>query len=297
MKSVMFSILIPVYNQELRLDKSLNCILNQTYSDFEVIIVDDKSTDNSLKILTEFSKKDNRIKLYKNLVNRGVGYTRNKLLKKSIGKYIIFIDPDDFVELDLLKNLIGDAKKDIDIIRYQNIVDPVTENQIEIEKNKDLSRFCCKVEKIKSGIEAVRKWDMGLIYINAELWSYCFKRTLFTNNNIKFKNVRVHEDYSVLPMLLLSASSIKVISYIGYHYLQYDNSLTKINSNKNTIIKNLIYKNKIFKKETNRIIKYILKKSLPQSFKDEFIFDLKERVKDQNNKFNIKMNSLKNEIN
>ena len=68
MKSVVFSILVPVYNQKLRLDNSLNCILNQTYSDFEVIIVDDKSTDNSLKILTEFSKKDNRIKLYKNLV-------------------------------------------------------------------------------------------------------------------------------------------------------------------------------------------------------------------------------------
>ncbi len=292
MKNVMFSILVPVYNQELRLDKSLNCILNQTYSDFEVIIVDDKSTDNSLKILTEFSKKDNRIKLYKNLVNRGVGYTRNKLLKKASGKYIIFIDPDDFVELDLLKNLIDYTKKDIDIIRYQNIVNPVTENQIAVEKNKDLSRFCCKVEDIKSGIEAVKKWDMGLIYINAELWSYCFKKTLFTDNNITFKNVRVHEDYSVLPMLLLSASSIKVISFVGYHYLQYDNSLTKIDSNKKNIIKKLTYKNKIFKKETNRIIRYIQNMDLPKDFKDEFILDLNERMKDQNNKFNIKINSL-----
>ena len=292
MKNVMFSILVPVYNQELRLDKSLNCILNQTYSDFEVIIVDDKSTDNSLKILTEFSKKDNRIKLYKNLVNRGVGYTRNKLLKKASGKYIIFIDPDDFVELDLLKNLIDYTKKDIDIIRYQNIVNPVTENQIAVEKNKDLSRFCCKDEDIKSGIEAVKKWDMGLIYINAELWSYCFKKTLFTDNNITFKNVRVHEDYSVLPMLLLSASSIKVISFVGYHYLQYDNSLTKIDSNKKNIIKKLTYKNKIFKKETNRIIRYIQNMDLPKDFKDEFILDLNERMKDQNNKFNIKINSL-----
>lgn len=292
MKSVMFSILVPVYNQEPRLDKSLNCILNQTYSDFEVIIVDDKSTDNSLKILSDFSKKDKRIKLYKNFINRGIGYTRNKLLKKATGKYIIFVDPDDIVELDLLENLIDYAKKNIDIIRYQNIVDPVTDNQIEIEKSKDLSRFCCKVEKIESGIEAIRKWDMGLIYINAELWSYCFKRSLFTNNNITFKNVRVHEDYSVLPMILLNASTIKVIDYVGYHYLQYDNSLTKINSNKKNIIKKLTYKNKVFKKETNRIIKYIQKKALPKKFKDEFIFDLKERVKDQNNKFNIKINSL-----
>lgn len=270
----------------------MNCILNQTYSDFEVIIVDDKSTDNSLKILTKFSKKDNRIKLYKNLVNRGVGYTRNKLLKKASGKYIVFIDADDFVELDLLKNLIDYTKKDIDIIRYQNIVNPVTENQIAVEKNKGLSRFCCKVEEIKSGIEAVKKWDMGLIYINAELWSYCFKKTLFTDNNITFKNVRVHEDYSVLPMLLLSASSIKVISFVGYHYLQYDNSLTKMDSNKKTIIKNLKYKNKIFKKETNRIIRYIQNMDLPKDFKDEFILDLNERMKDQNNKFNIKINSL-----
>jgi len=290
----MFSILLPVYNQEKCLNKSLNSILNQTYNNFEVIIVDDNSNDKSYQIIKDFASKDNRIKFYKNFINKGVGFTRNKLLKRASGKYIIFIDPDDYVELDLLKNVIKYAEKDIDIIRYQNIVNPVTKDQIIIENVKDSSRFCCKVENINSGIDAIKKWDMGLIYINAELWSYCFKKSLFIDNNITFRNVRVHEDYSVLPMILLNASSIKVISYVGYHYLQYDNSLTKLNSNnKKNIIKKLNYKNKIFSNETKRIIKYINKRSLPNNFKEEFILDLKERLNDQKQKMQKKINDLK----
>ena len=96
----MISIIIPVYNTEDYLHVCLNSILKQSYGDFEIICVDDASTDSSLEILEYFTKKDSRIKILKNDSNRGQGFSRNRGLDVAEGKYIFFLDSDDWINAD-----------------------------------------------------------------------------------------------------------------------------------------------------------------------------------------------------
>ena len=95
------SIIIPVYNVEKYLKKCLNCIVNQTLTDFEVICINDGSTDNSLEILNEYAKNDKRF-IVISQENQGQGVARNRCLELVKGEYIQFIDPDDWVETNML---------------------------------------------------------------------------------------------------------------------------------------------------------------------------------------------------
>lgn len=96
---VEISVVVPVYNVETYLEECLNSIINQTFSDIEIICINDGSTDSSLDILNDYSKKDDRIKII-NQENKGLGATRNKGIDLAKGKYIFFIDSDDYIELN-----------------------------------------------------------------------------------------------------------------------------------------------------------------------------------------------------
>ena len=117
------SIIIPVYNSEKFVSRCLDHLLNQTYQNFEIICINDGSKDNSLSILKEYSKKDNRI-IVLNQENKGIARTRNIGIKKASGDYIMFVDNDDYMESDYLetyaKNAI-DGDYDIVIGGYRRI--------------------------------------------------------------------------------------------------------------------------------------------------------------------------------
>ena len=98
---VKVSVVIPVYNVEGYLEECLDSVINQTLEDIEIICINDGSTDNSLEILEEYAKKDNRIKIL-NQENQGISATRNNGLKICKGKYICFLDSDDYLELNAL---------------------------------------------------------------------------------------------------------------------------------------------------------------------------------------------------
>ena len=126
MKIDKISIIIPIYNVEKYLEKCLNTIINQTYKNLEIILIDDGSTDNSSTICDEYCKKDKRIKvIHKN--NEGVSSARNKGIELSKGKYIVFIDPDDYVTDDHIEGL-------YDCI-ISNNVDLVISNLIDIDED------------------------------------------------------------------------------------------------------------------------------------------------------------------
>lgn len=105
------SILIPAYNAAAFLPKCLDSVLNQTYQDLQIVIVDDGSKDNSLEVCREYAAKDSRIEYYEQ-ENRGVASTRNHLLKLIKGDYVLFVDADDWIELDMVEHLCGLAVKD-----------------------------------------------------------------------------------------------------------------------------------------------------------------------------------------
>ena len=115
MNKLMFSIIIPVYNLSDYIKETINNILNQKYKNFELILINDGSTDNTPNILKKFSNKYKNIKMF-NKKNGGVSSARNLGLKKANGKYIYFLDGDDKIENDLLSNAYSKLKNNnIDI--------------------------------------------------------------------------------------------------------------------------------------------------------------------------------------
>ena len=119
----MITVIIPVYNVEDYLHVCINSVLRQSYQDFEIICIDDASTDSSLEILEYFVRKDSRVRILKNDSNKGPGYSRNKALDNANGKYIFFLDSDDWITKETLEFLFNQCEKDdLDVIMFKNIV-------------------------------------------------------------------------------------------------------------------------------------------------------------------------------
>lgn len=223
-----YSFMIPVYNKAEYLQKYFSRVQNQTFSDYEIVVIDDCSrNDNSYQYLLDLAKIDKRIKLFRNSQNLGIGLTRNELLKKANGQYVIFVDPDDYIEEELLEKIdeVIQEDKDLDIVRFQNISEAMTEKQVEIESRKNPFRFSCKPTDVISGEEALLRWMLGINKINTMPWTYCVKRSLYTN--VEYPDTNILEDFAVTHYLISKAKKVKAIPFIGYHYLQYDDSLTK----------------------------------------------------------------------
>ena len=110
MDDFLISIIVHIYNSEECLNECLNSIINQTYNNLEIICINDGSTDGSLKMLKEYKQKDNRIKII-NIKNRGISFSRNIGIKESIGKFIVFVDGNDYINLEFCENLLNNQKK------------------------------------------------------------------------------------------------------------------------------------------------------------------------------------------
>ena len=104
------SVLVPIYNAEKYIEKCLDSIVNQTYENIEIVLIEDGSTDNSLEIIKEYSKQDKRIKII-SIKNNGVADARNKALENATGDYVTFVDSDDYVEKDYVETLYTNLKK------------------------------------------------------------------------------------------------------------------------------------------------------------------------------------------
>ena len=108
-----FSIIIPVYNVEKYIGKCLESVMNQTYKDYEVIVVNDGTKDNSMDIVKNYP-----VKIIEQ-ENQGLSVARNTGVKKAKGEYIIFLDSDDYIEKDLLKNINKSLDNNPDLVRFQ----------------------------------------------------------------------------------------------------------------------------------------------------------------------------------
>ena len=193
---IKFSIIIPVYNVEKYLDKCFNSVINQAFNNYEVIIICDKCTDNSEKIVDKYIKKyTNFKKIYKE--NTGLSVARNIGVESSNGEYILFLDSDDYLEKDLLQKLDNELKNPIDIIRFQaqNIIDD------------KLIKYNEKVFEITNGIEAFN-FIINYHYIE-NAWLYCYNSKFYKNNNFHFKENVIAEDFGLIPLIIAKAKSVK----------------------------------------------------------------------------------------
>ena len=211
------SIIVPVYNVEHYLENCIESILNQTFKDFELILVDDGSTDNSGKICDIYEKKDSRIKvIHKN--NGGLSSARNTCLDIACGKYVGFVDSDDSIHpkmYEVLYNLIKKYKSDISCCSYKYTYDISSKEYEKLNLNKVIEM---------SNIEAIEKLydkDLGVRLIVA--WNKLYNKCLF--DNIRYKVGRLHEDEFMAHRILYNSKKITYVDNELYYYLQREGSI------------------------------------------------------------------------
>ncbi|RRT93464.1 glycosyltransferase family 2 protein [Empedobacter falsenii] len=211
------SVIVPVYNAEEYLDKCINSILNQTYKDFELILVNDGSTDNSLKICNNYKIKDNRIKvIYK--VNGGVSSARNIGIDKSTGEYILFIDADDFINTEFINNFVKESLSPelFKIHGYTNIL---------LDNTKTLSQLSNKIYEKRDVLKII---EDGFLTSNGYPFSKLYSSKIIKEYNIKFdEGVKVCEDIIFNVNYIQHVNKILVEEYFDYQYVEHKNSAVR----------------------------------------------------------------------
>ncbi len=207
-----FSIIVPVYNVEDYLRNCLDSILNQSYEDYEVIVVNDGTKDNSQDIIDEYVKKDNRVKGYKKK-NGGLSDARNFGVGKAKGDYLLFLDSDDSINNLLLEELNKEIEKNHpEMIRFQVV-------KVGKDKEEDKSALF----ENKTGPEAFRLLANNDYFVTA--WSCVYERDFWMKNKFEYTLGVYHEDYGLTPYVYMKAKKLSSIDYVGYNYYVRDNSI------------------------------------------------------------------------
>ena len=205
----MFSVIIPVYNVEDQLKRCVDSFIHQTFNDFELILVDDGSTDRSGEICDWYSKHYTNIETIHQM-NSGVSSARNAGLDAANGKYIVFADSDDFVSNDLLTQL---AQSDADLV---------------------IAGFCDYYhgEITKTLLQENSKWRLDstygiLQYLNSVgsvfVWGRRYKKSIIRKNSLHFReDFKISEDIIFNNDYILSSHTVEMLNFIGYYHCQYD---------------------------------------------------------------------------
>lgn len=197
----MISIIIPIYNTSEYLEECIKSIINQTYKDFEIILINDGSTDNSLSICQYYESHDNRIRLL-NQKNSGVSKTRNHGLNYVQGEWVLFVDSDDYILPNALETMFNLAQ--------QNMSDIILCNAYKLCNGKYQSLF-----KLSNETKPIKVVDIK----HFALWGYLFKVKIIKNNNIKFiDNLAYSEDLLFITNII---PFCKNITYCNSHVYVY----------------------------------------------------------------------------
>lgn len=209
------SVIVPVYNVEKYLDKCLNSLVNQTLKDIEIIVINDGSTDNSKKIIDKYKKEYPALIKSVNTKNRGIGPARNLGIKKATGKYITFVDSDDYLKEDALEKAFNHIK--------ENNSDIVIYDWYEVNDKYEIINEVT----IKSFLTTPLNNNKELLFlINPGPCNKLYKRELF--KDISFPESKIkYEDLMTIIKVLVSAKRISKLDEKIYYYLIRANGETK----------------------------------------------------------------------
>ena len=219
------SIIIPVYNKQKYLKKSIQSILEQTYDNFELIIVNDGSTDNSSEICHNFQKKDKRVRVI-DIENNGVSNARNVGISNANGEYIQFIDADDYTANNMLEDLVNIARMyNPDVI--VNGIEKINEKNESVGKISPIFDGMTDIDKFMENFAEVQKQTGIYGYVHNKF----IRKSIIENNNLLFdKDIWLAEDLDFCLDLYRNISSIYFCKDIYYYYLQEaENSSTTSN--------------------------------------------------------------------
>ncbi len=202
-----FSIILPVFNAEKFLNSCLHSIRLQNFHDYEVILIDDFSSDNSEKIYLKFKKKIKNFVIKKNTKNYGVSLSRNKALKLAKGQYIIFLDSDDVLLKNTLRKLF--AK----ILTFSN-------QNLYVVKHKELKKKAYKskenIQNLKKNYIVKNKKLTFFKYFSQFCWNFIIEKKFLLENKIFFKNIRINEDHLFIANLFFLNPKIKKLNQITH---------------------------------------------------------------------------------
>lgn len=214
MKShVKVSIIIPVYNVESYLDECVKSVLKQTFEDFEIILVNDGSTDFSGEMCKTYQEIDKRIRvLHKE--NGGLSSARNVGIDNAKGEYLVFIDSDDAVHPDYLNTLISLAEKysaDLVVCGF-------------IKSERCVWQICDEKVEIRTGTEILCRINDNDVVMTVT-WNKLYHRKFFDDFSIRFPEGKIHEDMFFTPQIFLHAQKMVISNKKLYFYRQRSNSI------------------------------------------------------------------------
>lgn len=206
----LISVIVPVYNAEDRLGKCVQSILSQTYTNIELILVDDGSTDNSLSLCRNYAQNDSRvIVVHQN--NQGVSAARNQGIALSKGDWVAFVDADDYLSDDYLSKL--SLKADDNQIVISGC------NKVSFQGDIEYSHKIFQPATLTlANVAHAKIWDDILLF--GTPWGKLFESKVIKENNISFPiGYQLHEDHQFYFDVLIHATKISTIAYAGYYYV------------------------------------------------------------------------------
>lgn len=211
------SVIIPVYKVEKELDRCVSSVQQQTYSNIEIVLVDDGSPDRCPQMCDEYAVSDKRIRVI-HKKNGGLSDARNTGLSQATGEYILYVDSDDYLESDACERLVELMKDGIDFVA--GACKKIKGDDIVIERR----------DKVKSG----RVYDAKDFYIQSikgnDLYPYAcinlYRKKFLTDNNLYFKMGYLFEDTQLLPDIMMKAKKVVYLDYPYYNYILRNDSIT-----------------------------------------------------------------------
>lgn len=217
-KSPLISIVIPVYNAANYLAGCFESLQKQTYENLQIIFINDASTDDSLKILEEFKKQDERVVVVSQECNKGVSAARNAGLDVCTGDYIGFCDADDVCEPDMFSNMLASAQRKGAEIACCAI------RCVDSDGTFQRSLWDAPIDFVMDASEAMKNWLIGK-YVGNSVYTKLTKRELW--GGVRFPEGELFEEAKVIPQLLARAKKIVHCGTREYNYFYRSDSLTK----------------------------------------------------------------------
>lgn len=214
-----YTIIITVYNKEKYIRRAIESAINQTYDNYQVIIVNDGSTDNSEKIIQEYTN-NIKVKYYKK-DNTGVSDTRNYAINKVNSSYFLFLDADDYLSLNLLE----------EVDKYSNY-DVLSFNAVNYDNNDCFIKNMIKPTHEGSGINFFKKLVVKKSVFTIP-WGYVYNTKFFKKNKYKYPKGKILEDFFLTPFIIVDSKNLISIDYTGYFYVTTQNGI--MNSDKELI--------------------------------------------------------------
>ena len=218
MNDELISVIVPIYNAEKFIDKSVGSVINQTYQNLEILLIDDGSTDSSSLLCDEYAKKDKRIKVF-HQENKGLSCARNKGIDNANGDYYVFIDADDEAlpkMIEELYKLLKENDADISICSYEELYEDGTVISPCTNGNKG---------KIWSYTDDKKYLQIEYDYIRTVVqWNKLFKKEIF--DDLRYPEGLYHEDEHIIHRQLQKAKKVTYTSEVLYIYYRHEGSIT-----------------------------------------------------------------------